>query len=115
MKTLIDRIPVCPHGDKNSISPDLVSALDCLERTLTFELSYNSGFRCPECNKVAGGVSNSAHLRGLAVDVKCITSLRRMLVAKAALSLSFRRVGIGKTIIHLDVDTSLPQDVIWVY
>ena len=113
--TLRDRIPVCPHGDKDSISPDLVSALDCLEHTLNLKLFYNSGFRCPKCNKVAGGVRDSAHLRGLAVDVRCSTSLRRMLVAKAALSLGFRRIGIGKTIIHLDVDVSLPQDVIWTY
>jgi len=113
--TLRDRIPVCPHGDKDSISDDLIHALDRLEREVGFDLTFNSGYRCPKCNTRVGGVRNSAHLRGLAVDISCSFSILRFNLLKAALDLGFRRIGIGKTIIHLDVDVSLPQDVIWTY
>ena len=32
----------------------------------------NSGFRCPEVNRVVGGATLSNHLTGCAVDIRCI-------------------------------------------
>ena len=32
----------------------------------------NSGFRSPEVNKAEGGASNSNHLTGCAVDIRCL-------------------------------------------
>ena len=33
----------------------------------------------------------------------------------AALKVGFKRIGVGKTFIHLDDDMTLPQNVIWNY
>ncbi len=83
--------------------------------------------RCPECNTKAGGKPTSAHLKGLAVDIDifCSNDIYRLL--KEAYKRDFNRIGIkfekkdsnGKIIVdgflHLDIDTTLPQEVIWAY
>lgn len=97
------------------MSPDLISSLERLELHLGRELVYNSGYRCPACNKNAGGSSNSAHLRGLAVDIRCVSSADLFELVENAIILGWRRIGIGKSFVHFDVDLTLPQDVIWLY
>lgn len=110
-----DRIPVCPHAPRADISTDLIASLERLEKFLGHELKYTSGFRCEGCNRKVGGVEHSAHTRGTAVDVSCLIGSERMLLVTAVLSLGYRRVGIGKTFVHLDVDLTLPQHVLWLY
>jgi zinc D-Ala-D-Ala carboxypeptidase len=112
---LLDRIPCCPHSVSADISPDLVVSLERVERDLGVELVFSSGFRCPECNAKVGGVSHSAHQRGLAVDIAAGYSSLRYALVKAFLDAGWRRIGIGKTFIHVDIDLSLPQDIIWHY
>lgn len=115
MMSLRDRIPVCPHATKSDLDISLILMLVRLEKLIGFELDYSSGFRCPECNLRAGGVKNSAHIRGLAVDIRCHTSHERFEIDNAAVSIGVRRRGIGKKIVHLDVASSLPQDVLFLY
>lgn len=110
-----DRIPVCPHGTKESLNGDLVLALGRLERETKTEFEFSSGYRCKECNARAGGVKNSAHIRGLAVDILIDNSVERFWTVSAAVKLNFSRIGVGRGIVHLDVDTSLPQHVMWLY
>jgi len=114
-RPLRDRIPVCPHGTLDDIDDGLIVILNELEKNLKRKLIYNSGYRCPACNKAAGGVKNSSHMRGKAVDIKSKTSPERYEITKAALAFGFKRIGIGKTIIHLDLDETLPQRVTWLY
>jgi len=115
MSLLKDRIPVCKHGTKENLDVGLLQTLGKLEKNLEEELDYTSGYRCPECNLKAGGVKNSAHLRGLGVDIRCHESHTRCKIIKGVVELGIRRFGIGKNIIHVDVDISLPQDVLWLY
>lgn len=115
MTPILNRIPCCPHGDKSRISPDLVNVLNKIEISLDLELHYNSGYRCTDCNKAAGGVPDSAHLRGEAVDIFCPVGSLRFKILGEAIRHDIRRIGIGKTFIHLDVDDTLPQRVVWVY
>ena len=112
---IIDRLPVCDHCRKSDISPDLVSALEILERLLERELTYTSGVRCVDCNRVAGGAANSAHLRGLAADVYCESSTDLFLTIKGCILAGVRRLGVGKNFIHVDVDQSLSQMCAWSY
>ena len=115
MKKLSDRIPFCPHGSLGSLSLSLILSLERLESEIKIELEFSSGFRCKECNTKAGGSKNSAHLRGLAVDILADTSAERFLLVSAAVRLGFSRIGVAKRFIHLDVDTSLPNFMLWLY
>ena len=112
---MIDRIPVCPHLKREDIDPYLVLSLERLEKEIKTPLEFSSGYRCPACNAAAGGVKNSAHLRGKAVDILADTSGERFLLVSAALAQGFSRVGVGKRFVHLDVDTSLPAFMLWLY
>lgn len=114
-QSMKDRIPVCPHGSSEDIDRDLILALERLERESGLTLKFSSGLRCDDCNAAAGGVKNSAHLRGLAVDTLAGGSVSRFRIISAAVRLGFRRIGIGKTFVHLDIDLNLPQDVLWLY
>lgn len=105
----------CPCCKKNDMQLGFLSMLDRTRQMAGIPFEVNSGFRCPKHNAEIGGKSNSSHLRGCAVDIKCMSNLDRFLVVKAAIINGFSRVGMGKTFIHLDNDDTLPQGVIWLY
>lgn len=113
--SILGRFPVCPHGNATLVSGALVTMLYELETSIGFELHFNSGYRCASCNKAVGGVPNSGHLRGLAVDVSAPDSSTRFRIVQLSLKIGFRRIGIGKNFIHLDTDDSLPLNMMWVY
>jgi len=102
-------------GSGNEMSGTLIGKLERLRSNCGFPIHINSGFRTPEHNSEIGGKDSSAHLRGRAVDISCRSSAQRYQLIKEALGLGFKRIGIGDTFIHLDVDESLPQNVIWTY
>lgn len=110
-----DRMPVCPHGKKEDIDQGLVNSLERLEHVLGHELTFSSGYRCQACNAAAGGVKNSAHMRGLAVDILASSSADRYHLIYCAVTQGFARIGIGRNFVHLDIDLSLPQHVVWLY
>ena len=109
------RIPSCPHGAPDRMDIFLLLSLEKLESDMQIKFDFLSGYRCKECNEIVGGVKNSAHLRGKAVDISVRTSGFRYRIIEHALRLGFQRIGIGRTIIHLDIDTSLPAHVTWLY
>ena len=74
-----------------------------------------SGFRCPRHNKSVGGTKRSSHLTGLAVDIDCPSSRDRWKLVKILLAVGFKRIGIGPDFIHVDVDPSKTQHLIWTY
>ena len=112
---LRNRIPVCSHGSIESIDLTLVLALETLEREFGLDLDFSSGYRCKACNAAAGGVENSPHLRGKAVDILVSNSAERCQLLSSAVKMGFRRIGIDRGFIHLDLDLTLTQDVVWLY
>lgn len=113
--SVLERVPVCAHESRLNISKDLVLFLERLEREVGFELKFSSGVRCEECNRRVGGVHGSSHIMGRAVDVACIGGFARLIIVGAALRCGARRVGVGASFVHLDVDADQVQDVLWVY
>ena len=113
--TMRERIPVCPHGSREDLDFTLVALCDLINRMSGNKITYTSGYRCKQCNKLAGGSEDSAHLRGKAVDIDPINSNQRYLIIKFSIKREVRRIGIYKDHIHLDLDESLPQEVMWLY
>ena len=74
-----------------------------------------SGSRCSQHNKDEGGRDTSDHLTGEGSDVEVKTSQQRFLILRAAFVAGFRRIGIGKTFIHLGTNENNPQKVQWLY
>lgn len=59
-----------------------------------------SGFRCKELNELVGGVENSQHPLGEAVDVTC-SDLRRFAETIIKLRLPFDQLGIANNYLHI--------------
>ena len=73
-----------------------------------------SGFRCPKHNAAVGGKQFSQHLCGLAADIACDNDANRFELVTILLANNFKRIGIGRLIIHADIGT-ITGPVIWVY
>ena len=61
------------------------------------------------------GTSNSSHLKGLAADIKCVNSTDRFKLEGILREVGFKRIGIGETFIHIDIDKDKSQNVLWTY
>jgi uncharacterized protein YcbK (DUF882 family) len=95
------------------LSPRLVAMLDGARDYAGVPFRITSGARTPEENQAAQGVKNTAHMRGLAVDLACVDGRERWHILTALLNVGFSRVGVYDRHIHADCDVSLPQEVIW--
>jgi len=102
-------------GSGEKMNHKLLEDLDGLRHFVGKPFSINSGYRTSAHNNDVGGVPESAHTQGLAVDIKCSNSSFRYDILERAIAMGFNRIGIGKTFIHLDQDSSKPQEVVWLY
>lgn len=97
------------------LKPELVMLLDKMREECGFPFKINSGYRSPEYNAQVGGVEESAHTEGLAVDIAITDSIKRLKLLAIAFKYGICRIGISDTFIHLDLSKTLPQNVAWLY
>jgi len=71
--------------------------------------------RCREYNKRVGGTVESAHMDCKAVDIRVSGVGERFVMAEALFWTGFRRFGIGRSFIHVDIDREKMQNVMWTY
>lgn len=104
-------------GSSNQMSFEFIKKLDNIRARMKRSIKINSGYRTKAHNKKVGGVTNSPHLIGVAADIHCPDSSFRFWLVVWALIYGIRRIGIGKTFIHLDIDKReiKGQKIIWVY
>jgi len=105
------------------LAPTMAYMLDDLRRQFGKPLIVSSSLREEAKNVQVGGVKNSAHLVNpetgfysgvdLTVPGNRINSADRFKLVRIALILGFVRVGIYAQHLHLDVETRLPQERIW--
>jgi hypothetical protein len=96
------------------IDKNLLQKLDMARQASGVPFIITSAKRNPDTNKSCGGVENSAHLKGLAVDIACSNSEDAYNIIFGALMAGFKRIGIGKGHIHMDIDATKPQRVLFV-
>ncbi len=111
-------------------SPDIPGSGNCMDRRLLFMLQQleartgypifswiNSGARSPSHNRKVGGVSNSSHKIPIckAVDIKAPSRFIRNHLVATGRDVGFKRIGVGRTFVHLDVDDLKSQYVAWGY
>lgn len=106
-----------------NLSTELVAKLDQARHIAKISFVILSGYRTPEHNFEVGGVDDSAHTKGLAVDLMCNDSHMAGCIKRGLYAVGFNRIGNyfkivdGKTYwsgIHVDCDTTKPQNVEWV-
>lgn len=91
---------------------ELVRMLDKARDIAGIPFVITSGYRNPEQNANSGGVRNSAHEKGLAVDLRANTPEVRDKIEAALRAVGFVRIGVYTRHIHCDIDKTKPQ-VAW--
>lgn len=103
-------------GSGEEMKASFLNMLDKCRELADTPFYITSGFRTYEHNKsLVGSSLDSSHLNGFAADIRCLSSVERFKIIKAALEVGFNRIGIGNTFIHLDNDPTKPKNVIWNY
>ncbi len=106
---------ICRCCGKEGIKDDLVFHLQMAHDLLPAHsvMIIASGYRCEKHNRESGGIEGSAHIQGLAADIKCRDSSQRFLLINALIKVGFKRIGIYDGFVHADLDAHKPQKVIW--
>jgi len=105
-------VPSCSLQDMDQ---EFMNWLDTLRLELGIPLVLNCAYRSVEWDKSKGRTGNSAHTRGKAVDIRCFNSHTRWQIITTAIRLGCKRFAYTRNFVHLDMDDSLPQEVVWVY
>ena len=101
------------------LEPEFVAKLDIIRHKCGFPLTITSGKREVEDNATVGGVQDSAHVQGRAVDLRSGDSGTHFAIIKAAIDVGINRIGYytdgegRQTHVHLDDSPTLPQGVMW--
>ena len=64
-----------PPFARENIEALVREVLDPVREKLGKPIIVDSGYRCPKCNAVVGGATQSQHLVGEAADIRCHTDL----------------------------------------
>lgn len=91
--------PACKMADMDA---SFLALLDKVREKAGIPLVLNSAYRSVAYEKSKGRAGTSAHCQGKAVDIRCNTSFNRLAIIRAAIELGIRRIGVGKTYVHLD-------------
>jgi zinc D-Ala-D-Ala carboxypeptidase len=104
-----------PGSGEKHMCGTLIQMLDEVRKEYGKPMRINSGYRSKSQNLMVGGKKDSSHLRGYAADISVKSSVDRFHLIWLFMKYNFRRVGVAKTFIHVDVDPDKPQEVMWLY
>jgi hypothetical protein len=86
--------------------------LERMRAEMNRPLRITSGYRCERVNRKVGGVGNSMHLTGEAIDIAYNSIPDALMLVDAGISAGFTRIGLGGGFIHFDLK---PTKTVWIY
>lgn len=97
----------CPCCGTVKIANRLVELLEQFIKLHNIKPKINSAYRCEKHNKAVGGVPNSYHVQGLAVDLSVPDGMNIDDFAKKLENIGFNGIGIyrNKKFVHVDLGT----------
>ncbi len=101
-----------PH-EIEGLKPELVEKLDAMREAAGVPILITCGVRTPEKNAEVDGKADSAHLHGLAVDIRCWSNETRYRLLRGAFAAGFKRIEVATAHIHVDIDDNKPQEIVW--
>lgn len=101
------------ENEVKGLEIELILMLDKARDEAGIPFVITSGLRSEEENKRVGGVTDSAHLKGLAVDLRCNNDKERFYIVRALIKTGFQRIEIAKDHIHTDIDKTKKQCIMW--
>lgn len=102
-------------GGAGRMDRHFIERLQLSRKIAGIPYNINSGWRCIFWNKIVGGSPDSSHRKGLAADIAATTSQQRYTIVGALIQAGFKRIGIREDFIHVDVDPTKEQGIIWLY
>ena len=96
----------CRCCGANEMKPKFLEALERVRVAFNHPMTVSSCFRCSQHNYEVGGVKNSSHMAGEAIDILIENGRpRHRLIKIAMLDPDFGHGGIGvyPTFVHLDI------------
>jgi len=95
---------MCPCGcETYIINNSLMLMMSCADLITSLPIIISSWCRCKRHNKSKGGVYNSGHLLGEAVDILTINEMERFEMVKILVCVGFKQIIIYNDHIHTDV------------
>jgi len=92
----------CPDCRCVKIDVRILEYLEILREMVARPIYITSGYRCPDYNLKVGGVKNSYHLTGKAVDIST-EKFNKVKISQYASQIGFRGIGVYSNHIHLDI------------
>lgn len=100
---------------------EMIRKLDELRDRCGFALRITSSYRDPEHNTKVGGVPESSHCvapdgmySGIDISIDSVGGSGIFQLVRNAFTVGFNRIGIYPKHIHLDVESRLLQQVLWI-
>ena len=102
-------------SDKESLGlvKDIMFKLERAREFFGAPIIITSGYRDPSKNESVGGVKDSSHTSGKAVDIRCADPEMQKKLCWALGAAGFRRIGVYSKHIHADVDDAKPSPAFW--
>ena len=101
-------------GSGENMLPSFLEKIDLARDISQVPYKINSGYRTKDHNQVINGSLTSSHLIGVACDIHCTDSHSRERIVYGLIKAGFTRIGIAKTFIHADTDSS-KNPALWLY
>jgi len=103
----------CKCCGKGGLEEVFLGKLIQARRNANIPFVLNSAFRCKKHNTKIKGAKYSRHLKGIAADIKCRSSIKRFIIIDSLIKSGMSRIIIYPTFIHVDNSETKHRKVIW--